>query len=139
MRILLLSFLIILALGCIPYSDTPLTDPGSQPIDASVVGTWFWNDEHESGYIHIGLDDDSALLRLFMMDFDRNEELEASEYSGHTSLLGGNTYLNIKWVRPEQKGITGYMVVKYTVRSDSLGIALMNFEVVKKAIQNGSI
>jgi len=137
MRYLLITFLIIFVLGCVPCSDNPLTDPNKEQIDSSILGTWFWKDENESGYIHIGLDKESKLLRLMMLEFDRDGKLEASEFSGHTSSLGGNRYLNLKWVRPLQNEITGYMFVKYTVSPVSLGIAFMDNEVAEKAIKKG--
>jgi len=137
MRYLSTLLSVVFVLGCVPYSDNPLTAPTKEQIDASVLGTWFWKDENESGYVHIGLDEESKLLRLIMLDFDRDGDLEASEFSGHTSSLEGNTYLNLKWVRPKQDEITGYMFVKYIASSDSLGLALMDSKVAEKAIKNG--
>ena len=137
MRYFLITFSIIFVLSCVPYSDNPLTTPSKEQIDSSIVGTWFWKDENESGYIHIGLDKKAKLLRLLMLDFDRDGELEVSEFSGHTSSLEANKYLNLKWVRPAQDEITGYMFIKYMVSSGSLGIALMDSEVVEKAIKRG--
>ena len=61
MRYFLLTFLILLLLGCVPGSDNPLTDPDKEKIDLSLLGTWYWKDENESGYIHIGLDEKTKL------------------------------------------------------------------------------
>ena len=135
----LIAFLIIVLSGCVPYSDSPLTVPGKEQIDSSIFGTWFWKDENESGYIHIGLDEESKLLRLLMLEFERDGEIEVSEFSGHTSSLEGNTYLNLKWVRPAQDKITGYMFIKYVVSPGSLGIALMDSKVAETAIKKGSL
>jgi hypothetical protein len=139
MRYFLITLLIIYLPGCIPYSDNPITDADKEQIDASILGTWFWKDENESGYIHIGRDEKSKLLRLIMLEFDRDGELEASEFSGHTSSLEGNKYLNLKWVRPAQDKITGYMFMKYVVSSDSLGIAFMDSGLVEKGIKDGAL
>ena len=139
MRYFLITLLTIFVLGCVPDSDNPLTDSNKEQIDSSILGTWFWKDENESGFIHIGRDEKSKLLTLIMVDFDRDEEVEASEFSGHTSLLEENKYLNLKWVHPPQAEITGYIFVKYVVSSSSLGIALMDSEIVEKAIKNGSL
>lgn len=139
MRYFLIIFSIIFLLGCVPHSDNPITTPGEEKIDSSIFGTWFWKDENESGYIHIGLDEESKLLRLLMLDFDRDGEIEVSEFSGHTSLLEGNRYLNLKWVRPAQDKITGYMFIKYVVSASSLGIALMDSNIVETAIKKGSL
>jgi len=139
MRYLLMALSIIFVSGCVPYSDAPITEPGVESIDSSIIGTWYWNDEHDSGYIHIGLNQDTTLLRLVMLDFDRKGEMEVSEFSGHTSLLEGRKYLNLKWVRPTQKDISGYMLAKYEVIDDSFGIALMDNNVTENAIQDGII
>ena len=135
----LIPLSLIFALGCIPYSDNPLTAPGTEEIDSSIFGTWFWKNDKASGYIHIGLDRKSKLLRLLMLELERDGELEVSEFSGHTSSLGGNRYLNLKWLHPAQDEPSGYMFVKYVVRPDSLGIALMDCDVVETAIEKGSL
>ncbi|GMR08817.1 MAG: hypothetical protein BMS9Abin26_1824 [Gammaproteobacteria bacterium] len=139
MRYLLIILLTVFLVACVPSSDNPLTDPDKEQIDASILGTWYWTDNNETGYIHIGLDEKSRLLRVIMLDSDKDGELEVSEFSGHTSSLQGNYYLNLKWVRPAQDGITGYMFVKYIVKPDSLGIAIMNSEVAEKAIKEKAL
>jgi len=139
MRYFLILFSIVFVLSCVPYSDNPLTAPNKEELDSSILGTWFWKDENESGYIHIGLDEESKLLRLMMLKFDRDGELEASEFSGHTSSLNGNKYLNLKWVRPVQDEVSGYIFVKYVVSSNSLCIALMDRALAEKAINDGSL
>ncbi len=136
LSLLLFAFLIV---GCVPDSEAPLTDPNKEQIDVSILGTWLWKDKSESGFIHIGLDKKSKLLRLIMVDFDRDEEMEASEFLGHTSLLEENRYLNLKWVHPPQDHIHGYIFVKYEVGSETLGIALMDGKVVEKAMESSSL
>ena len=133
----LIPFSVLFVLSCIPYSDNPLTAPGQQPMDSSLCGTWFWKEEMASGYIHIGLDQDSKRLRLLMVEYKIDGELKVSEFSGHTSSLEGNRYLNLKWVRPAQDENTGYMFVKYAVGPASLGIALMDSTVAERAINKG--
>ena len=48
----------------------------------------------------------SIYLSVFFKT-DRDEEIEASEFSGHTSLLKGNKYINLKLVRPQPAEIAG--------------------------------
>ncbi len=139
MRSFLILLSIVFVLGCVPYSENPLTPASEETLDSSLIGTWFWKDENESGYIHIGRYEKLKMLRLIMLDYDRDDELEISEFSGHTSLLDGNTYLNLKRVRPVRDETTGYLIVKYAVGSDSLGIALMDRDVVEKAIKGGEL
>jgi len=137
-RYLLVAIIVVSLLGCVPYSDNPLTDPSEQNIDSSILGTWFWKTENESGYIHIGIDEKSKLLRLVMLDFDKDGELEASEFSGHTSSLEENKYLNLKWVRPADED-AGYIFVKYNVNQEVLGISMITTDAVEKGIDNGSL
>lgn len=134
-RYLLAGIFVLSLFGCVPYADNPLTDPGEQDIDSSILGTWFWKDKNESGYIHIGLDEDLKLLRFVMAVFDKNGRLDTSQFSGHTSSLEKNTYLNL--CPANDPG--GYMFVKYSVKKEALGIALASTDAVEKAIRNGSL
>jgi len=124
--------------SCVPYSDNPLTAPGAQEMDTSICGTWFWKDGDEQGYVHIGLDDESKLLRIVMLELDKGGQLDLSEYSAHTSLLGKNRYLNLKPLRPA-RSIDGYLFVKYTASTESLDISLMDINFVDKAVRDGLI
>jgi hypothetical protein len=103
MRYLLVTVILVSLLGCIPYSDNPLTAPDEQNIDSSIIGTWYWKEKDENGYIHIGIDEKSKLFRLVMLDFYKDGELEASEFSGHTYSLKVNRYLNLKEVSREDE------------------------------------
>jgi hypothetical protein len=125
--------------GCVPYSDNPLTEPDKDLIDGSILGTWFWHDGLESGYIHIGLDKETKLLRLLMTEFDRGGTMEASEFIGHTSAINGHRYLNLKYVHPAEEGVSGYLIVKYSLKETRLAIALMNNGAVEKTIKKGGL
>ena len=103
-------------------------------IDGTVFGTWFWRDKSETGYVHIGTDDKSGLLKVIMIEQDNDGELESSEFSGHTSAVGENRYFNLKWVRPESEN-KGYMFVKYEVKNDTIVISLLREDGVEKAIE----
>ena len=139
MRYFLIALAILLVMGCVFDSENPLTDPNKEQIDTSLLGTWFWVDKKENGFIHVGLDEKSHLLRLLMVDFDKNQEVEVSEFLGHTSSLEGKNYLNLKWVYPMQEDVSGYIFVKYAVNSDSLGIALIDSDAAEKAVKSGAI
>jgi hypothetical protein len=130
---------LVVIFGCVPSSDNPLTKPDKDLIDGSISGTWFWHDDAESGYIHIGLDKKTKLLRLLMVEFDRDGTMEASEFIGHTSAINGHRYLNLKYVQPAEEGASGYLLVKYDIKDARLGIALMSSGVVEKAIKNGGL
>lgn len=138
MRYLAILFMVIFLGGCVPYSDNPLTDPNCEKIDATIVGTWFWNEEGESGFVHIGLNKESKLLQVIMIEHDKDGTIDVSEFNGHTSSLGNNKYLNLKWVRPADEP-KGYLLIKYSTEGESLAISLLNAKVIENAIKEGSL
>lgn len=138
MRYLFAVLLLFGLVGCIPFSDQPLTDPGRQPMDWSVYGSWYWKDNDESGLVHIGLDKKSNALTILMVELDKDGEIEVSEFTGHTSSLQNNKYFNLKWVRPADEN-PGYMFVKYEVEKDKLWISLMAPDDVEKSVKAGSL
>lgn len=135
--VLLLMMIIFLG-GCLAYSDNPLTDPNSETIDKGVLGTWFWNEENDRGFVHIGLDKESKLLQVIMIEHDKDGTIDISEFKGHTSSLGNNRYLNLKWVRPADEQ-TGYLLIKYSTGGKSLTISLADTEVVETAVKEGKL
>ena len=138
MRCLLLILLAISLVGCVPYSDNPITEPNQQTMDSSIYGTWFWKEDNESGFIHMGLDQKTKLLRVIMVEFDKDGGLKLSEFAGHTSSLADNKYLNLKWVIPADEE-PGYLFVKYEVSAGTFGISLMDNAAVEQAIKDGSL
>jgi len=138
MRYLAILFMVIFLGGCVPYSDNPLTDPNSEKIDAAILGTWFWNEESDSGFVHIGLNKESKLLQVIMIEQDKDGTIDVSEFNGHTSSLGNNKYLNLKWVRPADEP-KGYLLIKYSTEGESLAISLLNAKVIENAIKEGSL
>jgi len=138
MRYLAILFMVIFLGGCVPYSDNPLTDPNSEKIDAAILGTWFWNEESDSGFVHIGLNKESKLLQVIMIEHDKDGTIDVSEFNGHTSSLGNNKYLNLKWVRPADEP-KGYLLIKYSTEGESLAISLLNAKMIESAIKEGSL
>ena len=137
MRYFLTALLIVLA-GCVPYSDHPLTEPDKANLDTSIFGTWYWHEESDSGYIHFGTDYSSGLLRVVMLEYGRDGRMDATMYSGHTSFLGGNNYLNLKQTHPQQDD-RGYMIIRYRLKNGMFGISLMDNTAAENAIKEGSL
>ncbi len=131
-------FMVIFLGGCVPYSNNPLTDPNCEKIDAAIVGTWFWNERSDSGFVHMGLNKESKLLQIVMIEQDKDGTIDVSEFNGHTSSLGNNKYLNLKWVQPSDEP-TGYLLIKYSTQGESLAISLLNAKVIENAIKEGSL
>jgi hypothetical protein len=137
-RYLALLVLAILLGGCIAYSDNPLTDPNSERIDPPILGTWFWNEKSDSGFVHIGLNKESKQLQVIMIEHDKDGTIDVSEFKGHTSSLGNNKYLNLKWVRPGDEP-NGYLLIKYSTKGASLTTSLLDVEVIKNAVKEGKL
>ncbi len=135
LTMLLLSALLV---GCIPYSLHPLTDPGAESLDPALIGSWYWSESGGHGYIHIGREEDGAGLRLVMLSIDNDGELELSQFSGHSSLLGERRYLNLKWQPPDPED-PDYLTVNYVIADGRLGIALMDNDPVIAAIGSGRL
>ena len=137
MRRLFTLLLLIACFGCVPHADYPLGSIDDAPNDTFLLGTWFWNEEADSGYIHIGRVPKSPLLNLVMVTRYRDGSMTVSEFNGHLSTLGDDTYLNLKWLRPPQTPVTGYLLVKVTAGPQSLKIGLLNGQAMEDAVNSG--
>ena len=125
--------------GCVPDADQPLTDPGRDAIDAAMLGTWYWNEEGENGFVHIGTNEAGDRLHLLMITHYRDGEMEVGEFSGHPSVIGGNIYLNLKAARPYMGAPEGVFFMKVIPSDTSLGVAFMDPDTVKAAIGAGTL
>ncbi|MEN8213784.1 MAG: hypothetical protein ABFR19_05410 [Pseudomonadota bacterium] len=132
--LLLLLFVITLT-ACVPDSKNPLTGFDRDAIDASLYGSWFWKDDDETGYLHFGREGESGMLQLMMVELNSNGKISVTQLLGHTSQLGENRYLNLKFVPPED-GISEYIILKYEISDKGLGLAFMDPSVVEKAIED---
>lgn len=124
--------------GCIPYSDNPLTTADNQGPDPAILGTWFFSEEGETVFLHIGIDEKTKGLRLVMVEFQKDGEVKTSELIGHTSRLEKHTYMNLRWDQPPDPE-AGYLFVKYQVVGERIGLGLIRSEAVEKSIREGLI
>lgn len=138
MRYIRLSFLIFMLSGCIPYSDNPLTAPGEQGLDQTIMGTWYHHDKDETVFLHIGMDRKTKGLRLVMVEFHKDDEIVTYVLVGHTSLVGDKTYLNLRWDQPDEQD-KGYLFAKYGMKGEEFGLGLIRFDSVEQAIREGKI
>jgi hypothetical protein len=137
-RLFLIAIGLAVIFGCVPYSDQPLSAPGEQNLDNRLYGTWYSKDEKETAFYHFGSNAKTGLLDIMMVDMRDNGEVEYSELVGHNTGIDGASYLNLKWVKPEE-GSEGYLFVKYTIDEKGLGICIIDMNVVEKAIAAGEI
>ena len=133
---LLYSFVIT---GCISHFDNALTDPGAQELDSSIYGTWFLEKDNESIFLHIGKGGTSGLLKVAMVEFDTQNEVKISQWSGHTSKFDKTNYLNLKWIFPKEEEHDGYLFVKYEITKDQFSIYLMDDTIVEEAVKDGTL
>lgn len=139
MRYLVSLMFILFLTGCGVYSQHPITSFDKRQMDKRLFGSWFWLEKEESGYIHIGVDGKSNLLKVLMVDINENGEMSFMEFEGHASHVGKNHYLNLKLIQPAEDRISGYMFVKYSVSSNILNIGLMDSEIIVKATEKGTL
>jgi hypothetical protein len=69
-----------LTLGCVPFSDNSLSLPSDGKWDSRLHGTWHWRNANETIYMHFGLDEKSSLIRVMIIEFDKDGDLNHSVY-----------------------------------------------------------
>lgn len=130
---------VLFTTGCITHFEHALSAPGQQELDMSVCGTWFMHKDKESVFIHIGKEYKTGLLTVVMVEYDSQDEIEISQWSGHTSRFDKADFLNLKEVVPKEKADEGYLFVKYQVINNYLHIYLMDDTIVEDAVKNGTL
>jgi hypothetical protein len=139
MPLFMVGFVLSLGvLGCVPVSEQPLTEPSAAEKDPRLMGDWYHRDGGESVHVHVGFQEKSGLLRLFMIDYDRDGDLDLSEWRGHISRLNGNRYLNLRQVQCEREE-PGYIFVKYRIEGDRLCVSFPASRVWADAVSDGSV
>ena len=138
MKQFILTVFILLATSCIPYSDNPLTDQTKETLDTSILGTWYWNEESDEGFVHIGKDAGDKTLLITMVEVKKDGNVETSEFRGFTSRLSSHRFLNLKWARPSESE-TGYFFMKYVVTADFLECSFPDQGVIADAVKSGAL
>lgn len=138
MRFSAVFCLLVSLLGCIPVSQHPVTPHDATLMDTRLYGVWYWAEDNEYGHVHIGIDSDSGLLRLEMIDHRDDGRMSLSEYQGHSSQAGAHHYLNLREVKDCDVN-ADYLIVKYVIDAQGLGIALMEDDILRKDIEQGSL
>ncbi len=137
MRTLILATVLFLS-GCNLFSDHPLSDPAKEPVDAALIGTWIWNEDNDSGFVHIGTDAERKSLLITMVEFKNDGRIETTEFKGHTTRLSSQTFLNLKWTKPREMA-KGYFFVTYAVKGDELEFSFLDTAVFEKAVRSGTL
>lgn len=135
-KVFVLKFVVvlmaILALGgCVIKSKEPLTQIGSEKLDRSVIGTWYWNDPNETGYVHIGLDSEKR-YKVVMIEINDSGDIKTREFLAHSSALKTGKYLNV--VSLEKNSSSAYLFIKYEVTEEGLSLSLPDSSVFEEAV-----
>lgn len=135
-RLLNFSLCVLGIAGCVPVSDHPLTLPGDQKLETSLIGTWWGGEDGEISYVHIGqMESSKEYLHVLCVQIDKKGSLERMEFSGHISSIAGNTYLNLTAINDQGEMNTDYLLVKYQQSGDTCHFALMSQKVIRQAIE----
>ena len=138
MRAITVISLLLSLLACVPVSQHPVTPHDPTAMDSRLYGVWYWAEKDEYGYVHIGTDWKTGLLRLVMLDHRADGRLSRSEYQGHSSMLAKCRYLNLQEVRDD--GVDeDYLIVKYVIDGQGLGVAMMEDKILREDIQQGHL
>jgi hypothetical protein len=106
-------------------------------VDKRLIGTWVAEDENGRTFLHVGKGDKNRMKFVFQ-EQARNYEIEVIRM--FVSKVGGRTFLNFEYTEDEFKKLLGYMFLEYEIRDeDYLVFYLINWEFVKKAVENNTL
>lgn len=114
-------------------STNPLsTVPGN---DSRLLGRWITKTEDETGYIQFD-EGPHQTMRVSMFGDQLTPDHSNQTYAMFTTRFGGNDYMNLKFTGPKDQR---YVIVRYTVTKDKLGIWLLAGDKIKSAIVAGKL
>lgn len=119
--------------GCVIESKKPLTQIGSEKLDSSIIGTWYWNEPNETGYVHIGLDSEQR-YKIVMVETNGSGDIKTSEFLAHSSALKTGRYLNV--VSLEKSSSKAFLFIRYEVSKEGLNLFLPDSSVFEKAVES---
>ncbi len=119
--------------GCVIESKNPLTKIGSKKLDNSIVGTWYWNQPNETGYIHIGLDSEKR-YKIVMVEINGSGGIKTRGFLAHSSALKTGNYLNV--VSQEKNSSKAFLFIRYEVSKEGLNLFLPDSSVFEKAVES---
>jgi hypothetical protein len=145
----LVVFAALFAAACVPETETFLSDPGAQPLDARVLGTWYTleRDGREAVILTVRRTKDQRFsviwteLKPENVRSERDHPVQYVRYTGFTTQLDKAHYVNLRLVdRAGWKSETPTrFIMRYWLGKDGLRIAFMRLEVFKKAVKEGRL
>ncbi len=119
--------------GCVIESKKPLTEIGSEKLDNSIIGTWYWNQPNETGYIHIGLDSEKR-FKIVMVEINGSGDIKTRDFLAHSSALKTGKYLNV--VSQGNNSSKAFLFIRYEVSKEGLNLFLPDSSVFEKAVES---
>lgn len=142
-----LSGLVVAA--CIPESDAFLSDPGAQPLDKRIAGTWFARAKNEREQITLNIiprgDNTYAITWVMLLPKQRVSKSEKPvawiRYRGHTTEIDGQTFVNLSLIHAEwPNAVPKRMIMRYWLGGDDqLRFSFMHDRQIELSIKAGDL
>ncbi len=119
--------------GCVIESKKPLTEIGSEKLDDSIIGTWYWNEPNETGFVHIGLNSETR-YKIVMVETNGSGDIKTREFLAHSSALKTGRYLNV--VSQQKNSPKTFLLIRYEVSKEGLNLFLPDSSVFEKGVES---
>lgn len=137
------AFALVLTAGCIPETDTYLSDPKTSTFDTRLIGEWYSNRGKSIRVVAFRkvADKNANVYEMIMTNIDLNDGKEkAQTIRGRvwTTRIGDHYYLN--WPpNAKQQGKTGRstgLILHYTIEKDgTVRFAIVDDDKLRQAIK----
>ena len=152
MRSILRSFVVlagVLAAACVPESDAFLSEPGAEPVDKRIAGTWFARAKNEREQITLNIiprgDNTYAITWVMLLPKQRVTDTEKPvawiRYKGHTTKIDGQTFVNLSLIHAEwPQAVPKRMIMRYWLgANDQLRFSFMHNRQIELSIKAGDL
>jgi hypothetical protein len=146
---ILVVFAAFLAAACVPESETFLSNPGAQPLDGRLVGTWYWleRDGREAVILTVRRAGDKR-FSVIWTELKPRRTHEANDppvqfvrYAGHTTRIGKARFANLTLVdrKSWKSGTPKSFIMRYWLGKQGLRLAFMKNKVFRDAVKEGRL
>ena len=125
-----LLILMLLLNACVLSSKQPLSEEAQASWDKRLLGVWYWQEDNEIVYLHIGQLKDSNGLRVILVEHQKSG-IKQAEYRGHVTQLQIGQILNLRGLKKGK--YSDWLFARYTISSD--GSLSLSFALPKAGIK----
>jgi hypothetical protein len=146
---ILVVFAAVFVAACVPETETFLSDPGAQPLDGRLVGTWYWleRDGSEAVILTVRRSGDKRFSVIWTeLKPSRSQDggdppVQFVRYKGHTTRLGRASFINLTLVdrKSWKTGAPSAVIMRYWLDKQGLRIAFMKNDVFRNAVKDGRL